>query len=75
VTTLGLVSSFMAVPVLALYVNSEQVVKLYARPTPLLLVWPLMLYWITRGWFFTHQRANASRSHRVRVQRLGQLRH
>jgi 4-hydroxybenzoate polyprenyltransferase len=55
VTTLGLVSSFMAVPVLALYVNSEQVVKLYARPTPLLLVCPLMLYWITRGWFFTHR--------------------
>jgi 4-hydroxybenzoate polyprenyltransferase/phosphoserine phosphatase len=55
VTMLGLVSGFMAVLVLALYVNSEQVAKLYAHPTLLLLVCPLMLYWITRVWFLTHR--------------------
>ena len=55
VTTLGLVSGFIAVLVLALYVNSEQVVKLYARPTLLLLVCPLLLYWISRVWFLTHR--------------------
>jgi len=55
VTTLGLVSGFIAVLVLALYVNSEQVVKLYAYPTLLLLVCPLLLYWISRVWFLTHR--------------------
>lgn len=55
VTTLGLVSGFIAVLVLALYVNSEQVVKLYAHPTLLLLVCPLMLYWIARVWFLAHR--------------------
>ncbi len=55
VTTLALVSGFIAVLVLALYVNSEQVVKLYAHPTLLLLIWPLMLYWITRVWFLTRR--------------------
>jgi len=55
VTTLGLVSGFIAVLVLALYVNSEQVSKLYAHPTLLLLVCPLLLYWISRVWFLTHR--------------------
>ena len=55
VTTLGLVSGFIAVLVLALYVNSEQVVKLYSHPTLLLLVCPLLLYWILRVWFLTHR--------------------
>jgi 4-hydroxybenzoate polyprenyltransferase len=55
VTTLGLVSGFIAVLVLALYVNSEQVVKLYAHPTLLLLVCPLLLYWISRVWFLAHR--------------------
>ncbi len=55
VATLGLVSGFSAVLVLALYVNSEQVVKLYTHPTVLLLVCPLMLYWISRVWFVAHR--------------------
>lgn len=55
VTTLGLVSGFIAVLVLALYVNSDQVAKLYAHPTALLLVCPLLLYWIARVWLLTHR--------------------
>lgn len=55
VTTLGLVSGFIAVLVLALYVNSDQVAKLYAHPTVLLLVCPLLLYWIARVWFLAHR--------------------
>jgi 4-hydroxybenzoate polyprenyltransferase len=55
VTTLGLVSGFIAVLVMALYVNSEQVVKIYAHPTLLLLVCPLLLYWISRVWFLAHR--------------------
>jgi len=55
VATFGLVSGCIAVLVLALYVNSEQVVKLYAHPTLLLLVCPLLLYWIARVWFLAHR--------------------
>lgn len=55
VTMFGLVSGFIAVLVLALYVNSDQVAKLYAHPNALLLVCPLLLYWIARVWFLAHR--------------------
>jgi hypothetical protein len=55
VATLGLVSGYLAVLVLALYVNSPQVVVLYQHPLLLLLVCPLMLYWISRVWFLSHR--------------------
>ena len=55
VTTLGLVSGSLAVLVLALYVNSEQVRSLYAHPLRLLLVCPLLLYWVSRIWFIAHR--------------------
>lgn len=56
VATLGLVSGSLAVLVLALYVNSEQVVKLYQHPTLLVLACPLLLFWISRVWFVAHRR-------------------
>lgn len=55
VATLGLVSGFVAVLVMALYVTSEQVAKLYTHPALLLLVCPLLLYWISRVWFLAHR--------------------
>jgi len=55
VATLGLVSGYLAVLVLALYVNSPQVIELYQHPLLLLLVCPLMLYWISRVWFLSHR--------------------
>jgi 4-hydroxybenzoate polyprenyltransferase len=55
VTTLGLVSGYLAVLVLALYVNSDQVAALYKRPILLLLVCPLLLYWISRVWLLAHR--------------------
>jgi 4-hydroxybenzoate polyprenyltransferase/phosphoserine phosphatase len=55
VSMLGVVSGFLAVLVLALYVNSEQVRTLYAHPTLLLLVCPLLLYWIARIWLLAHR--------------------
>ena len=55
VTTLGLVSGYLAVLVLALYVNSPQVQKLYAQPVRLLLVCPLLLFWVSRVWFLAHR--------------------
>src|SRR6185503_19071844 len=55
VATLGLVSGYLAVLVLALYVNSPQVIELYQHPLLLLLVCPLLLYWISRVWFLSHR--------------------
>ncbi|MBI3849014.1 MAG: UbiA family prenyltransferase [Verrucomicrobia bacterium] len=55
VATLGTASGYLSALVLALYVNSEQVVKLYAHPILLLLACPLLLYWISRVWLIAHR--------------------
>ncbi|MCU0785480.1 MAG: UbiA family prenyltransferase [Verrucomicrobia bacterium] len=55
VTTLGLVSGYLAVLVMALYVNSEQVRVFYAHPLRLLLVCPMLLFWVSRVWFLAHR--------------------
>lgn len=51
----GLSSGYLAVMVLALYINSPQVQVLYSRPEALWLVCPLALYWISRIWMITHR--------------------
>lgn len=48
--SLGTSSSFAATLVLALYVNSSEVQKAYARPALLWLICPLLLYWLSRIW-------------------------
>ena len=57
VATLGTSSGFLAVLVLALYVNSQdsQVGRLYHHPYLLLCICPLLLYWISRVWFLAHR--------------------
>ena len=55
VVALGLITGGAAVIVLGLYVNSAQVVKLYAHPQLLLLACPLLLAWICRVWFLTYR--------------------
>jgi 4-hydroxybenzoate polyprenyltransferase len=40
---------------LALYLNSDEVVKLYRKPTVLFLVCPLLLYWTGRMWLLAHR--------------------
>jgi 4-hydroxybenzoate polyprenyltransferase len=50
VTILGCCSAFLAVLVLALYVNSQEVRILYRHPNLLLLICPLLLYWMSRLW-------------------------
>ncbi|HSL21142.1 MAG TPA: UbiA family prenyltransferase [Vicinamibacterales bacterium] len=42
---------YMAVLVLALYVNAPDTAGLYTRPTVLWLLCPLLLFWVTRLWF------------------------
>jgi 4-hydroxybenzoate polyprenyltransferase len=53
--TMGAASAYLAVLVLALYLNSDEVVKLYRKPAVLFLVCPLLLYWTSRLWLFAHR--------------------
>ena len=50
VLSLGSASGYMAVLVLALYINSEEVRLLYRQPLVLLFICPLLLYWVSRVW-------------------------
>jgi 4-hydroxybenzoate polyprenyltransferase len=53
--TMGAASAYLAVLVLALYLNSDEVVKLYRKPALLFLVCPLLLYWTSRMWLLAHR--------------------
>jgi 4-hydroxybenzoate polyprenyltransferase len=48
--SMGSSSGYLSVLVLALYINSDQVVALYHTPLLLWLVCPLLLLWISRMW-------------------------
>lgn len=52
---LGISSGYVAVLVLALYVNSPESQALYRHPKLIWLICPLLLYWITRVWITTHR--------------------
>lgn len=52
---LGGASGFMAVLVLALYLNSPDVAELYSQPGAIWLACPLLLYWISRVWLLAHR--------------------
>jgi 4-hydroxybenzoate polyprenyltransferase len=49
--SIGTSAGFMAVLVLALYVNSPEVGALYSRPQFLWFLCPILLFWFTRLWF------------------------
>jgi len=51
VASLGAASAYVAVLVLALYVSSSDVTRLYTHPTVLWAMIPLFLYWTSRMWF------------------------
>ena len=55
IASVGPTSGYMAVLVLALYVNSSTAGQLYQRPFLLWLVCPLILYWVTRVWFLARR--------------------
>jgi 4-hydroxybenzoate polyprenyltransferase/phosphoserine phosphatase len=48
--SMGPASGYIAVLVLALYLNGEQMKTLYRNPWPLWLVCPVLMYWISRLW-------------------------
>ena len=50
VLALGMTSMMVSVLVVALYLNSPEVVVLYHRPEVLWLICPVMLYWFGRIW-------------------------
>lgn len=52
----GTSAGYMAVLVLALYISSPEVARLYATPQALWLLCPLLLFWLTRLWFRTGRR-------------------
>ena len=52
---MGISSGFMAVVVLALYITSEAVTRLYPNPTLLWFACPLVLFWIGRIWLLAHR--------------------
>jgi 4-hydroxybenzoate polyprenyltransferase len=52
-TAMGLASGYVAVMVVALYINSDAVTKLYSRPEALWLLCPILVYWISRLWLKT----------------------
>jgi 4-hydroxybenzoate polyprenyltransferase len=53
--SMGGASGYLSVLVLALYINSEQVMALYGTPLLLWLICPLLLYWISRMWLLAHR--------------------
>jgi 4-hydroxybenzoate polyprenyltransferase len=55
--TVGPTSGYMAVLVLALYVNSDLAVQQYRFPWLLWFACPLILYWVTRVWFLARRGA------------------
>ncbi|ERK13855.1 integral membrane protein [Pantoea sp. AS-PWVM4] len=55
IQTMGIVAGYSSVLVLALYLNSDAVLKLYAAPE---LIWgavPVMLFWVSWMWMQAHR--------------------
>jgi 4-hydroxybenzoate polyprenyltransferase/phosphoserine phosphatase len=51
----GAASGFLSVLVLALYINSTQIIGLYSHPEGIWLLCPVLLYWINRVWLLTRR--------------------
>ncbi|HEY7614108.1 MAG TPA: UbiA family prenyltransferase [Gemmatimonadales bacterium] len=52
---MGGASGYLSVLVLALYVNSDEVIRLYRSPLLLWLICPLLLYWTGRMWLLAYR--------------------
>ena len=48
--TFGISSGYISALVLTLYVRSEDVVSLYAKPLAIWLVIPILLFWVSWVW-------------------------
>jgi 4-hydroxybenzoate polyprenyltransferase len=55
VSSLGVAAGYIAVLVLALYINDSHTAELYRSPLIIWLTCPILLYWITRVWLLAHR--------------------
>jgi len=55
IASLGASSGYLAVMVLALYIQDQATTKLYSYPEIIWLACPILLFWISRVWFLTHR--------------------
>ena len=55
ISSLGAASGYLAVLVLALYIQDQNTLALYHHPQIIWLACPLLLYWITRTWMIAHR--------------------
>ncbi len=51
----GITSGFVAMLVLALYINSDRVIELYKSPILIWFTLPVLLYWVMRMWMVTNR--------------------
>lgn len=55
ISSIGTTSGYLAVLVLALYIQEISHSALYRYPVILWLACPLLLFWVSRTWFLTHR--------------------
>jgi 4-hydroxybenzoate polyprenyltransferase/phosphoserine phosphatase len=55
VAAFGAASGYISVLVLALYVSSNEIVRLYSNPRLIWLACPLLLYWVSRIWLLARR--------------------
>jgi 4-hydroxybenzoate polyprenyltransferase/phosphoserine phosphatase len=55
VASFGAASGYISVLVLALYVSSQEVTRLYSNPMIIWLACPLLLYWVSRVWLLARR--------------------
>ncbi len=53
--SMGLAAGYMALVILALYIQSDSVRLLYRHPGRLWLATPLLAYWTSRMWLLSHR--------------------
>ena len=54
-SSLGGASGYLAVMVLALYIQDAKTIAMYRHPELIWLSCPLLLFWISRTWMLTHR--------------------
>lgn len=55
ISSLGASAGYMAVMVLALYIQDDATRVLYSQPEIIWLACPVLLFWVTRVWLLTHR--------------------
>ena len=55
ISSLGAASGYLAVLVLAFYIQEQSTLALYRHPEVIWLACPILLYWVTRIWMIAHR--------------------